>query len=1211
MRWCKRGDLAVDRLVQDEDLVSDASLVHVNEDMLDHMAIARAVAEIAIVANTPTNIALFGPWGSGKSSIYTMTKSHIDKLTGGRTSVVRYDAWKFGGVELKRNFIQSVAKQLKIKDNEFSDWLHQPSETFDLRLPYWLLRNWRSLLFGAVVAIILAAVFAITLAGAKSWLTKIALLDALAQALTPAGTVFGLALVALVVGPKVMEGALKKSTSTPPSASDQFGDRFESLVSRVCKSTNDRLVVFIDELDRCAPADVVATLVDLKTFLDQERCIFIVAADGDVIKRSLQKLPQAKPVREDEPYYATAGAFLDKVFQFQIALPPLRPKALTDFARTLVQSRGGVWQAMRNTDLNLFDTVVFALVPTHVRSPRRVKVLLNNFAANARIVEARGLPWLERAEQLAVLTVLETEFPAVAAELTRTPRLLSFIRGIEEPDDETRRIVERFQDLTAPKPASDDPQQPETPAGVLLTDSDSGRDAAEEARVTLNRDLNLYLLKVQAVGVSDPTPDLVYLRTAGRTPDLLAPRLGELIDLAADTPPDVLVGGFADVAPETLREAVRLIVAAGEASFGPGRLLAYESACRLAEGLSYDDLAMLSTDAAPALAAEVRNPEWRREAIPGAVVLLAVADMGEQVETLTTTTPSVPNGHELVPRIAKALQYTTLSQSQPIYQLLKAGYAFDPTPVETSLAELNSTTALNLWHAIGHDVLAIILSSAVNAPTSDVTATSPAKSASSTSQVADRVAGLVAAARDRSDDGAVLSGIVESVQTIDAPEFQQAAVELIPLIRESVLDEGLVQLHGLVGLQHSASAQWTRWADLLPESGETSARTAPVSPQQVLVERILPRIPVELDPDVLAQIPPITARVAAIVAEPTRAEISAALRETFERLRWTDDDETVSGEVRSVRPAQRAAAHECAEGLRIFLGDDTIDFVRSGDAFLGLSTLDLTEAENQQAVLDLVDSLSSSAAKLLVEALASYKPHRSEKLQVLQIEGRARVRCNWKPFTTKQLASLNDTAISTSIAREWLSLKPPVSDAIKLLSVLSRDVGSLRRYCTTQSTRARSKMWLRAVDLGAARPVLAAIGRAGVDETVVVYIAKQMSATVRIEERQNLVALLHTSQVKKPNGTDRARKAATKLTADLLDRGTVGDTKLAAENIVWAGGAAGKGSQGTLRKAFDTAVKQGSRTSFSKGLLTELNKLGLLTRSKGSFVEAILGVLSP
>ena len=29
-----------------------------------------------------------------------------------------------------------------------------------------------------------------------------------------------------------------------------------------------RLVVFVDELDRCSPEDVVATLISLKTFLD-------------------------------------------------------------------------------------------------------------------------------------------------------------------------------------------------------------------------------------------------------------------------------------------------------------------------------------------------------------------------------------------------------------------------------------------------------------------------------------------------------------------------------------------------------------------------------------------------------------------------------------------------------------------------------------------------------------------------------------------------------------------------------------------------------------------------------------------------------------------------------------------------------------------------------------------------------------------------------
>lgn len=58
-----------------------------------------------------------------------------------------------------------------------------------------------------------------------------------------------------------------------------------------------------------------------------------------------------------------------------------------------------------------------------MRSPRRVKVLLNNFATNIRIAESRGIAWKGRAREVAKLTVLQTEFPQFATATQKEPRL--------------------------------------------------------------------------------------------------------------------------------------------------------------------------------------------------------------------------------------------------------------------------------------------------------------------------------------------------------------------------------------------------------------------------------------------------------------------------------------------------------------------------------------------------------------------------------------------------------------------------------------------------------------------------------------------------------------------------------------------------------------------------------------------------------------------
>ncbi|WP_199255712.1 P-loop NTPase fold protein [Mycolicibacterium mengxianglii] len=127
MQFRRQRNETLTRLVESEDLIPDRRLKQATEDKLEHEALARSVAEIALVAETPTNVALFGPWGSGKSSVYSMIETHLGALKT-RTAVVRYDAWKYGGHALKRNFLESISEQLLKSDRAGRENLHESSK---------------------------------------------------------------------------------------------------------------------------------------------------------------------------------------------------------------------------------------------------------------------------------------------------------------------------------------------------------------------------------------------------------------------------------------------------------------------------------------------------------------------------------------------------------------------------------------------------------------------------------------------------------------------------------------------------------------------------------------------------------------------------------------------------------------------------------------------------------------------------------------------------------------------------------------------------------------------------------------------------------------------------------------------------------------------------------------------------------------------------
>ncbi|WP_460889049.1 P-loop NTPase fold protein, partial [Promicromonospora xylanilytica] len=91
-----------------EDLVRDAALSRASDDRLNHEPIVGVVADMTLAAEPPVNIALFGSWGSGKSSFFAAL-GDVLRQRDPSVRVARYDAWKYGGRALKQNFIQSVA----------------------------------------------------------------------------------------------------------------------------------------------------------------------------------------------------------------------------------------------------------------------------------------------------------------------------------------------------------------------------------------------------------------------------------------------------------------------------------------------------------------------------------------------------------------------------------------------------------------------------------------------------------------------------------------------------------------------------------------------------------------------------------------------------------------------------------------------------------------------------------------------------------------------------------------------------------------------------------------------------------------------------------------------------------------------------------------------------------------------------------------------
>jgi hypothetical protein len=502
--------------------VSDRALERAEEDLLGHSDFVARLVALITSAPTPTNIALFGRWGSGKTGVAKRLEEVVRAdLDGFRWAY--FDAFKFARLPLLRRFLVRLAFELGGKESakRYRRRLYERRERvrFVNRRARANLMRW--VLIGAVA--ISGLVFVLGVA-------VVALPSEPAERVAELFQIFLPALIPTGVIAAALAFAIRNlsvtTTREAPDSDEQFEALFKKLLRRSAigiAAGEEKLVCFIDELDRCSPEEVVRTLEGLKTFLDEPGCIFIVAADQQVLERALSReARQATPRDLTNPYYSSGSAYLDKIFQAQVSLPPLFPERLTDFALTLLAGVGGVWSEVPEK-----ADVVSVLLPVSVHSPRRVKVLLNAFAQTYALALAReerlGGGIGERSVEIAKLVCLQVEFPLFAADLARISELCSLVVSCADALDEGSgrdELVER-PGLEGIAPETLERASAyalgELPTDATLDDPGSRSQGSEEAGTAMRRAQRTDLLDYlrQTNRIAGPRNDLIYLEGRG------------------------------------------------------------------------------------------------------------------------------------------------------------------------------------------------------------------------------------------------------------------------------------------------------------------------------------------------------------------------------------------------------------------------------------------------------------------------------------------------------------------------------------------------------------------------------------------------------------------------------------------------------------------------------------------------------------------------
>lgn len=231
-----------------------------NDDAFNISRYIDGLSNFISVCNTPMTISIQGDWGTGKTSIMKM----VD---------------------------QKFPDDGKIKKIWFNTWQYSQFNLSDT-LPLLLVGQLQRKLSGESVAL-------------KELGSKFAesLLD-VSMRMATSGAVGGKNITDIFT-----DGFFESF--------EKMRGRFQELVEKKA-GPDGRVVIFIDDLDRLAPEKAVEILEVLKTFLDSEKCVFVLAIDYGVVIRGVKK-------KYGDDFGEEKGkSFFDKIIQVPFKMPVAR-----------------------------------------------------------------------------------------------------------------------------------------------------------------------------------------------------------------------------------------------------------------------------------------------------------------------------------------------------------------------------------------------------------------------------------------------------------------------------------------------------------------------------------------------------------------------------------------------------------------------------------------------------------------------------------------------------------------------------------------------------------------------------------------------------------------------------------------------------------------------------------------------------------------------
>ena len=405
-----------------------------NIDLIDYSYLIDATR--SIINNKtllPCTIGIFGDWGSGKSSLMKMIEQSYKKDE--NVLCVKFNGWLFEGYEDAKTALLSTIIKQTISERTFVgdakaiakkllksiDWLKVAKTATKHGLAFLATGGVGNIVFGINDLVNLDAEKAKKMADSFSdgrYDDEINMLQ-----------------------------NVKKGSDKIDVELKEFHKNFGELLE---ETKVDKLIVFIDDLDRCDPNTVIETLEAIKLFLFAPNTVFVIGADERLIKyavkRRFPEIPGEKEVSRD---------YLEKLVQLPIRIPSLSTHELQTYINLLfiqLSYSGSSFDTIRQNILSdrgdkLFESIINSSNISKYRSGNIPPDLMDDLILSEQIVHilSTGLNGNPRQCKRFLNTLVIRMQMAISKGIKLQKRVLAKIMLLEHFKPESFKTLFKWQ----------------------------------------------------------------------------------------------------------------------------------------------------------------------------------------------------------------------------------------------------------------------------------------------------------------------------------------------------------------------------------------------------------------------------------------------------------------------------------------------------------------------------------------------------------------------------------------------------------------------------------------------------------------------------------------------------------------------------------------------------------------------------------------------